>query len=446
VSLDGRPLDVLVTWPDGSTGRPAMHVLVDVATGFVAGHELAASENAVATARLIRGGTERFRIPDTSYADSGSALAGHLPAGGVDHKWRGRGKAGRLPLPGVCAHPGIHVTFALPKTAQGRERLPGRCGLRRRARRAADPGPGRRLRCRAWWRAGSAGRCARPLPTRTWGRRVLRSPRTAGATSERGYRRAKRSGGEVGHDGRGNAPHGPGPGSGPGSGPGLVAHHQPACRRTPDVVTLSPEAPPAASPPDRVPIPTAQDLPTSIRLAHKARDLTMIPGRPGVGRTAALRRFCAEAADAAYLSLAPGEDAPFHLAERLRTLFPEQGDFPINASNAWRRETLERWLADTSLTICFDEAQNAGEVGLDWLRMVCEGAGIGAVFAGSLDLATLAGTMPQPVSRMARRCIVKNVTPQGVAAPAVAHGLDDSAAGATPRSPSRAARCATCSG
>ncbi|PKP70249.1 MAG: hypothetical protein CVT82_07010 [Alphaproteobacteria bacterium HGW-Alphaproteobacteria-4] len=121
VSLDGRTLDFWVDFGDGKAARPVMIALVDVATNFVLGYELAKTENAVATSRVIRHVSRDFGIFDRLYTDNGSAFSGHLVAGGNVHKWRGKrnGAPGVKPL-GVCQHLGIEVTFAIPKNAQAK--------------------------------------------------------------------------------------------------------------------------------------------------------------------------------------------------------------------------------------------------------------------------------------------------------------------------------------
>lgn len=81
VSLDGRTQDFWVITEDGKTVRPTMLALVDVATNKVLDFELAPSENAVATVRLIKRTCETYGIFDRLYTDNGSAFAGHLVAG-----------------------------------------------------------------------------------------------------------------------------------------------------------------------------------------------------------------------------------------------------------------------------------------------------------------------------------------------------------------------------
>ena len=121
VSLDGRTQDFWVDFGDGKPVRPVMLALVDVASNYILGYELAASENAVATARLIRTVCREHGIFDRLYTDNGSAFAGHLVAGGAEFKWRGKGaaKPGVRPL-GVCYHLGIEVKFAIPKNAKAK--------------------------------------------------------------------------------------------------------------------------------------------------------------------------------------------------------------------------------------------------------------------------------------------------------------------------------------
>lgn len=121
VSLDGRTLDFWVDFGDGKAVRPVMLALVDVASNYVLGYEIARSENAVATARLIRNVCQQHGIFDHLYTDNGSAFAGHLVAGGAKFKWRGKvkGQPGVKPL-GVCFYLGIDLTFALPKNRQAK--------------------------------------------------------------------------------------------------------------------------------------------------------------------------------------------------------------------------------------------------------------------------------------------------------------------------------------
>lgn len=71
VSLDGRTQDFWVDFGDGKPVRPVMLALIDVASNYVLGYELAASENAVATARLIRNVCRDHGIFDRLYTDNG---------------------------------------------------------------------------------------------------------------------------------------------------------------------------------------------------------------------------------------------------------------------------------------------------------------------------------------------------------------------------------------
>lgn len=111
VSLDGRTQDFWVDFGDGNLVRPVMLALVDVASNYILGYELSPSENAVATARLIRTVCREHGIFDRLYTDNGS----------VRFKWRGKGKGkpGVRPL-GVCYHLGIEIRY--PKECEGENR------------------------------------------------------------------------------------------------------------------------------------------------------------------------------------------------------------------------------------------------------------------------------------------------------------------------------------
>lgn len=120
VSLDGRTLDF---WTDVGDGRPVrltMLALVDVASNMVMGYELAASENAVDTVRLIRNTCQKHGIFDRLYTDNGAAFTGHLVAGGNPQHFRRAGGGGGVRPVGVCYHLGIDMRFALPGNAQAK--------------------------------------------------------------------------------------------------------------------------------------------------------------------------------------------------------------------------------------------------------------------------------------------------------------------------------------
>ncbi len=121
VSLDGRTQDFWVDFGDGRAVRPVMIALIDVTSNMVLGWELAETENAAATVRVIKRVCETYGIFDRLYTDNGSAFAGHLVAGGNVHRFRNGGKKpeGAQP-PGICRIMGIDLTFALPKNAKAK--------------------------------------------------------------------------------------------------------------------------------------------------------------------------------------------------------------------------------------------------------------------------------------------------------------------------------------
>lgn len=112
VSLDGRTLDFWTDFGDGKPVRPVMLALVDTASNFVLGYEIAQSENAVATARLIRKVCQEHGIFDRLYTDNGSAFAGHLVAGGAKFKWRGKGR-GQPGVKPLGSKPNHHIDVVL---------------------------------------------------------------------------------------------------------------------------------------------------------------------------------------------------------------------------------------------------------------------------------------------------------------------------------------------
>jgi putative transposase len=118
VSLDGRTQDFWVVTEEGKVVRPVMIILVDVASNKVLDFELAPSENAVATVRLIRRTCETYGTFDRLYTDNGSAFAGHLVAGGNPHKFRNSAGVDSLQPFGICKILGIKLHFALPENAQ----------------------------------------------------------------------------------------------------------------------------------------------------------------------------------------------------------------------------------------------------------------------------------------------------------------------------------------
>jgi putative transposase len=119
VSLDGRTQDFWVDWGDGKATRPVMLILADAASNVVLDWELAPSENANATVRVIKRVCERYGIFDNLYPDNGSSFAGHRVAGGNPHRFRNGIAKGVQPL-GICKIMGINLHFALPKNAKAK--------------------------------------------------------------------------------------------------------------------------------------------------------------------------------------------------------------------------------------------------------------------------------------------------------------------------------------
>lgn len=121
VSLDGRTKDFWVDFGDGRAVRPTFLALVDVASNRVLDWELARSENAAATVKLIKRTCERHGIFDRLYTDNGSAFAGHLVAGGNVFRFRNGGKKPEgVQPPGICKTMGIRLHFAMPANGKAK--------------------------------------------------------------------------------------------------------------------------------------------------------------------------------------------------------------------------------------------------------------------------------------------------------------------------------------
>lgn len=121
VSLDGRTKDFWVKMPDGKFRRLTFLALVDCASNAILDWELAESENARSTVRLIKRACQTYGIFDRLYPDNGSAFAGHLVAGGAVHKFRNAKSTMDAVRPlGICHHLGIKLHFALPANGQAK--------------------------------------------------------------------------------------------------------------------------------------------------------------------------------------------------------------------------------------------------------------------------------------------------------------------------------------
>lgn len=115
VSLDGRTKDFWVDTGDGRSVRQTFIALVDVASNFILGWELVASENAADTVRLIRRVCEQYGIFDRLYPDNGRAFTGLDVSGDAPHRFRNSGKSKHeIRSPGICKIMGIKLHFALP--------------------------------------------------------------------------------------------------------------------------------------------------------------------------------------------------------------------------------------------------------------------------------------------------------------------------------------------
>ncbi|KHQ52996.1 transposase domain-containing protein [Mameliella alba] len=121
VSLDGRVQDYWVDFGDGKPVRPIMIALVDVASNKVLAWELAKSENAVVTRRVLKRLCATYGIPERIYPDNGRAFTGKKVSGGVGFSFRNPKTLEKMGVPGICKHMGIAVTFAKPANGRAKQ-------------------------------------------------------------------------------------------------------------------------------------------------------------------------------------------------------------------------------------------------------------------------------------------------------------------------------------
>lgn len=104
VSLDGRTKDFFVDWGDGKAVRSTFIALVDVASNVILDWELAPSENAAVTVRLIKRVCAKYGIFDRLYPDNGPAFSGNAVAGGSDYRFRFKTDSQKDNTMGICNH------------------------------------------------------------------------------------------------------------------------------------------------------------------------------------------------------------------------------------------------------------------------------------------------------------------------------------------------------
>ncbi|MEM8591968.1 MAG: hypothetical protein AAGF13_05525, partial [Pseudomonadota bacterium] len=114
VSLKGRTLDFWVDFRDGNAQRSTMIARADIASNMVLGCEIAQTENYDAAVHLIPETRRQYSIFVLLSTDIGSAVAGHVVAGGTVQKFRGKKFSGITPPPSVCQHRGLEIKFHQP--------------------------------------------------------------------------------------------------------------------------------------------------------------------------------------------------------------------------------------------------------------------------------------------------------------------------------------------
>lgn len=169
----------------------------------------------------------------------------------------------------------------------------------------------------------------------------------------------------------------------------------------------------------------ARDILRSLHMASlpSGTGMTMIAGAPGVGKTAAVRRFIQEDPDRArHVTAVRGEGGIYPVADLVLSLW---GDGTRNRSRTdVRRDILAR-LEWEPFFVVVDEAQHLAPDALEWLRAIREEARTPVAFVGDLALERAVRAIPQLWSRMARPVILRAPSREDVAELARPAGLDE---------------------
>ena len=161
---------------------------------------------------------------------------------------------------------------------------------------------------------------------------------------------------------------------------------------------------------------TARDIQRSLEMVRESDQpaMTMIAGSPGVGKTEAIKRHCAQIGqDAMYIQAAKGEGTAWSFALTLASLWGYSA--PRFNTLAEARLLLSRYIGERRL-LMVDEAQylhqkngKTGQVGeaFEWIRATADMGRFDVVFCGDLTLVSAINVMPQLQSRMLRPVVIK---------------------------------------
>lgn len=151
-----------------------------------------------------------------------------------------------------------------------------------------------------------------------------------------------------------------------------------------NVVALSPGAATSTrARPDWVDTPTSQRIASALSYAQAARDVVLIFGGPGVGKSDACSRF-ARNGNSYYLSITPASTGVVPALEEITAAL---GCALANGAAALHRALVERMRYERAdVILIVDEAQRLSDAALDQVGALHDATGCSLVLVGNRDL------------------------------------------------------------
>ena len=173
--------------------------------------------------------------------------------------------------------------------------------------------------------------------------------------------------------------------------------------------------------------PTAINILRVVDYCREYKDIGMIVGDPGVGKTTALQWAASNDSNIVYCVLNPAKSALSSVLELICTL--TAGHSPNTC--AQKHEVVCHWAEwQENALLIVDEAQRLNDVCLDELRCIHDETDLPLIFSGNRDFRTRfnnrkAASFAQFTSRVGMRLDLERPTPADIAALAHHIGTDD---------------------